>query len=448
MDDFEHEDPYDVQATASSSSTPQRSRVRTSSRQRVGRSPSPAAGVAMDLGSPTMDGVGSLGDELAELDMNQSMQDQPPGTLGDELADLDGGQINQDDRVEAARTTTPGSAEGDAEEDEKDLDLRAAQDEFRYQETTAWLQESLESTQTFLGKLRGVAGASGVHGSDASARPVEDTSHLERLVHSIASTLSEQMKERLLQTRQLHELHRALSRDDRPLQMAMAQVVGADLKSDDDLDGEDGRDELLYQLQSPHEDVLGYTRSDLNSLSGIAAADDSKPRNLDPVVESNEGQDGSLAGQGQNHSAVPAGPSHRAPVASHLAHLQVITPALLTSLHSMNEHTQVFDASLREAAKKSRSVAKTLAEWQREVDVAEASRRKIEQKASTHGASDCVDVRAWFANEVFNPMENHMAAVERQAAALRRTCGQPAMTALEISKSISLQQPRQMVSES
>lgn len=378
-------------------------------------------------------------------------------TLGDELAGA-GGSLGEElaGAFEHSQYDHPPPRESLIEREGEQTEIRAAQEQAKYEATAASLAESIRTTEEFLGRLRQAAGTQA--NSATAIAPVattdtttltttpssDETNRVESIGNSIGLTLRDHAKQREAQVRELQEMVRALSRDDINYRIAIAQALkGVPDEGDDSFNSSNEDDPTRYSpgepsaeakarlsqpldlddLASPHSDLLRQSsraneHQQQTKLSQTRRGDAHDPTNresLGHLVE--EDEDGEEAtGPGSQHSfhhgssssfarssgpgarassssstILPPAPSRRAPLVDHLQHFQAVTGSLVSSLQILNEHSQMTAAGSREASKKLRVLTKAVGEWQRESQIAEESRCRIENASEGHGSSTRTD---------------------------------------------------------
>ncbi|CAO1616562.1 unnamed protein product [Parajaminaea phylloscopi] len=352
----------------------------------------------------------------------------PGESLGDELAGL-----------EMTSTKSAPIVEDGSEES------RAAQEQARYEETAAALAESVRTTEEFLSRLRQ---ATATETRTASSSTTDDATSFEAIGNALSFTLREHTKQREAQVRELQEMIRSVSRDDFAYRVALAQALSGaatqHVLSDTSEDDEEraraqrlSRPLEIEDLNAPFADVLGYSSG---SKGQTTTSDGSRSRNdapqghyrsaqssgnsatlnqireeepemaitqspLSPLQRSSfspqlEGRNFPDSRYAPGPAQILAGPSHRAPVAAHLEHLQAVTVSLISSLQAMNEHSQMTAAGSREASKRLRVFSKAVAEWQRDNEIAEKSRRRIQQESEQRLGGQATQASQWVKEEV------------------------------------------------
>lgn len=409
-------------------------------------SPSPMQSTSLDdlNGTSLADELGGQSDKAAPVPPTSSALSfeeaafltngsvAPSGdSLGDELAALD-----------TVNITLPPPIGEEAEA------ARAAQEQSKYEETAAFLAESVRTTEEFLERLR--------HATNADCRANslggDDKASLEAIGNSLGLTLRDHARQREAQVRELKEMVRSVSRDDYVHRMILAQaLLGVScphLEDDGSIDEDHcdmqahrlGQPFNLDDLAAPGVDLLGFAlpRSRVfagggqpkgvsqegphgPSSSHPTASSSSMPSDsggLDTLAEetNQESMEQSHEGLGEqalrsptmaltaastpsadlgtNLSQPPAGPSRRAPIAAHLEHFRTVTASLVSTLQIMSEHSQMTTAGSREASKRLRVFNKAVSEWQRESQLVQKSQLLIERaEASTASGNSKILLR-------------------------------------------------------
>ncbi|CAO1638382.1 unnamed protein product [Sympodiomycopsis kandeliae] len=353
--------------------------------------------------------------------------------LGDELQ-----QQLQQDAVEDDKEDSFALYDSEAEEE------RASNQQARYETVSASLSESVRVTQSFLEQLRastsggassssssnheaataGTAAAGGMTASVSASSDLYTSStaaeeRLELSGNQIVLSLRQVAKERDSQVRELQEILRALSKPDAALQAAIAETWREE--QEDGSDEQEGLPLWLQPVAGPSsqtsdELLLGFAKDSatarissngqvLDDLGEEDEEEDEEQENRMPRPALDSDDDDYDRGQArripsrrvnplrsgrpntlpsstssQAISSIPPGPSRKAPISSHLTHLQSMTSSLLISLSHLNESSQITQASFREATKQIRKLRNGLNDWRREVDSADKSLQWIQSQ--------------------------------------------------------------------
>lgn len=283
----------------------------------------------------------SLQDELSGLDEGAETQTGP--TLGDEL-DFDGSGDG------AATPLAPAQQAACQSEEHDDL-LQLAQKQAAYETTYASLVESIQTTDAYIAALQ--ATTSG-----------DDTRLMEDLGRQTLLANQESAQERDFQIRELHDLLKTLDRDDGDtLLAALADNLTV-------------HDETALSLSMGGSNATSSSAGRSSSPEGAAS---SSPLEMTQTTrqESSHSQETS---SGRHSALPPPGPSRKAPLPDHFAHLQVVTSSLVSSLQNLNEQTQVNQATFRESTKVLRKLRQQVSEASRELEIAENSQLWIESR--------------------------------------------------------------------
>ncbi|PWN20274.1 hypothetical protein BCV69DRAFT_283150 [Microstroma glucosiphilum] len=304
-----------------------------------------ATGMSHSNSARDLDEVGvvgnSLQDELSGLDDRDEEQTGP--SLGDELDFSSSG--------DGAATPLAPAQQGASLIEEQDDTARLAQRQAAYEATYASLVDSIQSTDAYLAALQ--ATTSG-----------DDTRVMEDLGRQAVLTLQESAQERAFQARELQDLVKSLDRDDGDaLLAALAEIVTSDDKAS-----------LSFSRDGSSTGFASNGRS--SSPDGM-----SPPSPVGFTQTMRHGSSRSEESSSSRYSALPPpGPSRKAPLPEHFAHLQVVTSSLVSSLQNLNEQTQVNQATFRESTKVLRKLRQQVIEASREMEVSENSQLWIESR--------------------------------------------------------------------
>jgi hypothetical protein len=303
-----------------------------------------------------LDGMGMVGsslqDELSGLD--DGLEEQLGPSLGDELDFNTSG--------DGAATPLPPAQQAASPIEEYDDAAQLAQRQAAYEATYASLVDSIHSTGAYIAALQTTTSG-------------DDTRRMEDLGRQAVLALQESAQERDFQARELQDLLRNLERDDGDaLLAALAETLTA-------------QDETALHLSSGGSHTMSASTG-INSGSTGAFASPGITQTI------RQGSSRSEDSSSSRYSALPPpGPSRKAPLPEHFAHLQVVTSSLVSSLQNLNEQTQVNQATFRESTKVLRKLRQQVTEASRELEVAGnsqlwiESRKKAEEEAQAASQS-------------------------------------------------------------
>ena len=237
------------------------------------------------------------------------------------------------------------------------------------QDAMTILSQDLESTDKFLDQLRRLDAESG-----ASTQPP-----LEKAAVNIIQHINETIREREGQVRELLEYEREFRK-------IAGEVGGSDALSN--LDALEDVVGLVDEVPTaPH----SANHERLPTLEEEPPQSPTSPRGWDVELEYSSLLDPREDPELHMETSIPSskdflptapsieGPPTPAAAIHQFTHVRTVNTALVTSLTSISEHTQVTGAATAEAGRKIRALKNKLGGWRTDWDSAERSRLKIEK---------------------------------------------------------------------